>query len=79
MPERVARLRLPNGHNIPVVASGRYRRDDAGDLQSVLIELGFLSNASDMANLMQSDWQDRTAEAIARGISTYFDSLEEEQ
>ncbi|QYO78606.1 N-acetylmuramoyl-L-alanine amidase [Devosia salina] len=51
----------------------------APDVPSVLIELGFLSNASDMANLMQSDWQDRTAEAIARGISTYFDSLEEEQ
>jgi len=34
--------------------------------------------ANDIANLMQSDWRDRTAEAIARGISTYFDSLEEE-
>ena len=51
----------------------------APDVPSVLVELGFLSNASDMANLMQSDWQDRTAEAIARGISTYFDGLEEEQ
>ena len=51
----------------------------APDVPSVLVELGFLSNASDMANLMQSDWRDRTAEAIARGISTYFDSLEEEQ
>lgn len=50
----------------------------APDVPSVLVELGFLSNASDMANLMQSDWRDRTAEAIARGISTYFDSLEEE-
>ncbi|MHA6299232.1 N-acetylmuramoyl-L-alanine amidase [Devosia sp. CAU 1758] len=50
----------------------------APDVPSVLVELGFLSNASDMANLMQSDWRDRTAEAIARGISTYFDSLEGE-
>lgn len=50
----------------------------APDVPSVLVELGFLSNASDMANLMQSDWQDRTAEAIARGISTYFDGLEDE-
>ncbi|WP_338723806.1 N-acetylmuramoyl-L-alanine amidase [Devosia sp. XK-2] len=50
----------------------------APDVPSVLVELGFLSNASDIANLMQSDWRDRTAEAIARGISTYFDSLEEE-
>lgn len=47
----------------------------APDVPSVLVELGFLSNANDIANLMQSDWRDRTAEAIARGISTYFDSL----
>ncbi|VDS05911.1 N-acetylmuramoyl-L-alanine amidase AmiC precursor [Devosia equisanguinis] len=48
----------------------------APDVPSVLIELGFLSNANDIANLMQSDWRDRTANAIARGISSYFDSLE---
>ena len=51
----------------------------APDVPSVLIELGFLSNEGDIANLMQSDWRDRTAEAIARGISTYFDTLEAEQ
>ncbi|MBE7731520.1 N-acetylmuramoyl-L-alanine amidase [Devosia faecipullorum] len=50
----------------------------APDVPSVLLELGFLSNAGDIANLTQSDWRDRTAEAIARGISTYFDSLQEE-
>lgn len=50
----------------------------APDVPSVLVELGFLSNAADIANLTQSDWRDRTAEAIARGISTYFDSLKEE-
>ncbi|MCW5722151.1 MAG: N-acetylmuramoyl-L-alanine amidase [Devosia sp.] len=51
----------------------------APDVPSVLVELGFLSNASDIANLTQSDWRDRTAEAIARGISTYFDQLEAEE
>jgi N-acetylmuramoyl-L-alanine amidase len=51
----------------------------APDVPSVLVELGFLSNTSDMANLMQSDWRDRTANAIARGISTYFDSLKPEE
>jgi N-acetylmuramoyl-L-alanine amidase len=50
----------------------------APDVPSVLVELGFLSNAADIANLMQSEWRDRTAEAIARGISTYFDGLESE-
>ncbi|WEK06113.1 MAG: N-acetylmuramoyl-L-alanine amidase [Candidatus Devosia phytovorans] len=49
------------------------------DVPSVLIELGFLSNADDMANLLRGDWQDRTANALARGISSYFDSLVAEQ
>ena len=47
----------------------------APDVPSVLLELGFLSNADDRANLLRGDWQDRTAEALARGISTHFDSL----
>lgn len=51
----------------------------APDVPSLLIELGFLSNATDMANLMQSDWQDRTSHALARGISAYFDSLKPEE
>jgi len=51
----------------------------APDVPSVLIELGFLSNVDDITNLTKSDWQDRTAEAVARGISTYFDSVEAEQ
>lgn len=51
----------------------------APDVPSVLIELGFLSNAEDIANLVEGGWQDRTAEAIARGVSTYFDGLETPQ
>lgn len=47
----------------------------APDVPSILIELGFLSNATDMANLLQGEWRDRTAEALARGISAYFDGL----
>lgn len=44
----------------------------APDVPSVLVELGFLSNASDIANLQKSDWRDRTADALARGIAEYF-------
>lgn len=47
----------------------------APDVPSVLVELGFLSNADDMANLLRGEWQDRTADALARGISSYFDGL----
>jgi N-acetylmuramoyl-L-alanine amidase len=51
----------------------------APDVPSVLLELGFLSNAADMANLLQGEWQDRTADALARGVSAYFDSLAPEE
>jgi N-acetylmuramoyl-L-alanine amidase len=47
----------------------------APDVPSVLVELGFLSNTEDRANLLAGDWQTRTADALARGISTYFDAL----
>jgi N-acetylmuramoyl-L-alanine amidase len=45
----------------------------APDVPSVLVELGFLSNPSDVANLQESEWRRRSAEAIARGIASYFD------
>lgn len=47
----------------------------APDVPSILVELGFLSNSDDIANLLAGDWQTRTAEALARGISAYFDSM----
>jgi N-acetylmuramoyl-L-alanine amidase len=48
----------------------------APDVPSVLVELGFLSNAGDIKNLMERGWRDRTAEALARGIATYFDEIQ---
>jgi N-acetylmuramoyl-L-alanine amidase len=47
----------------------------APDVPSILLELGFLSNADDIANLMKSDWQARVSEALARGIASYFDGV----
>ena len=47
----------------------------APDVPSMLIELGFLSNNDDITNLVDPKWQDRAAEAIARGISAYFDEM----
>ncbi|WP_417308874.1 N-acetylmuramoyl-L-alanine amidase [Devosia sp.] len=46
----------------------------APDVPSVLIELGFLSNASDIANLQRSDWREKAVSALAEGISDYFDA-----
>ncbi|HQZ12986.1 MAG TPA: N-acetylmuramoyl-L-alanine amidase [Devosia sp.] len=47
----------------------------APDVPSILVELGFLSNASDIANLQKSDWRNRVVDALARGIGSYFDGL----
>ena len=48
----------------------------APDVPSILVELGFLSNADDVANLQRSAWRDRVVDALARGIAEYFDGLE---
>jgi N-acetylmuramoyl-L-alanine amidase len=50
---------------------------DAPDVPSVLVELGFLSNATDAKDLQSSQWRDRVAAALARGIVSYFDGLEQ--
>jgi N-acetylmuramoyl-L-alanine amidase len=47
----------------------------APEVPSVLVELGFLSNASDIANLQKSEWRDRAVSALARGIAAYFENL----
>jgi N-acetylmuramoyl-L-alanine amidase len=47
----------------------------APEVPSVLVELGFLSNANDIANLQKSDWRDRAVDALARGVAAYFDKL----
>jgi N-acetylmuramoyl-L-alanine amidase len=44
----------------------------APDFPSVLVELGYLSNAHDVANLKSDDWRDKTAEAMRAAIDGYF-------
>ncbi len=43
------------------------------DIPSILVELGFLSNMKDVENLTTSEWNERVANSIARGIAVYFD------
>ena len=39
------------------------------DIPSVLIELGFLTDPGDRANLFDPDWRAGTSRAIARAVS----------
>ena len=62
--------------------AGTYRSVDIGwhyfflsrisDCPVVLTENGFMSNAADYNNMMNSDWNDRCADAIVKGIVDYF-------
>jgi len=44
----------------------------APDIPSLLIELGFMSNADDITNLRSQDWRDKMVAAIGKGIEDYF-------
>lgn len=46
------------------------------DVPSVLIELGFLSNAADIVNLQRDDWRTTVVDALAKGIGAYFDGVD---
>ncbi|MEP7241525.1 MAG: N-acetylmuramoyl-L-alanine amidase [Devosia sp.] len=47
----------------------------APDVPSVLIELGFLSNSEDIANLENQAWRQTMIKAISQGIEAYFTDL----
>jgi N-acetylmuramoyl-L-alanine amidase len=44
----------------------------APDMTSVLVELGYLSNAKDASLLLSDDWRARSAGAMARAIERHF-------
>jgi N-acetylmuramoyl-L-alanine amidase len=47
----------------------------APDIPSMLIELGFLSNAADIVNLENNDWRNKVVNSIAAGVETYFGDI----
>jgi N-acetylmuramoyl-L-alanine amidase len=48
----------------------------APDFPSVLVELGYLSNAHDVANLKSPEWREKTAEAMRAAIDGFFSKSE---
>jgi len=44
----------------------------APDVPSVLVELGYLSNAEDVKNLTSDVWRDKVADSIAASVHTFF-------
>ena len=54
-------------HRIPLQSAG-FSVLKSPDIPSVLIELGFLSSARDLARLLDKKWQARMAEAIRDGL-----------
>jgi N-acetylmuramoyl-L-alanine amidase len=58
-------------HKHPLKSAG-FRVLKAPDVPSVLIELGYVSNARDLKQLVSETWRSRTADAIAHAVQTYF-------
>ena len=58
-------------HKEPLKSAG-FRVLRAPDIPSVLIELGYVSNHSDLQSLLSDAWQNRTADSFAQAIDSYF-------
>jgi N-acetylmuramoyl-L-alanine amidase len=58
-------------HKNPLRSAG-FRVLKAPDVPSVLIELGYVSNAADLKQLISDQWRSRTSEAVTQAVHTYF-------
>jgi N-acetylmuramoyl-L-alanine amidase len=58
-------------HKDPIKSAG-FRVLTAPDVPSVLVELGYVSDPTDLKSLMSDAWRDHTADSIAKAINTYF-------
>ena len=44
----------------------------APDVPSVLVELGFVSNKTDLKSLVSQEWRERAADSVVQAIESYF-------
>lgn len=52
--------------------SAGFRVLTAPDVPSILLELGYVSNESDVRDLASKEWRDNAAEAVVRAVGGYF-------
>lgn len=52
--------------------SAGFRVLKALDVPSVLLELGYLSNEKDLANLVSPEWREKAAGTLAASIDSFF-------
>lgn len=58
-------------HKNPMKSAG-FKVLTAPDVPSVLVELGYMSTKGDLKLLTSTDWQAKTAAALAQAVDTYF-------
>jgi N-acetylmuramoyl-L-alanine amidase len=58
-------------HKQPLKAAG-FKVLTAPDVPSVLVELGYMSTKEDLKLLTSEAWQDKTANALAQAVDTFF-------
>lgn len=58
-------------HKHPLKSAG-FKVLKAPDVPSVLIELGYVSNKSDLEHLVSDDWRSKTVGSVAQAIDTFF-------
>jgi N-acetylmuramoyl-L-alanine amidase len=58
-------------HKHPLKSAG-FRVLKAPDVPSVLIELGYVSNKSDLEHLVSDNWRSRTVGSVAQAIDAFF-------
>ncbi|HEY7663754.1 MAG TPA: N-acetylmuramoyl-L-alanine amidase [Xanthobacteraceae bacterium] len=58
-------------HHNPVKSAG-FVVLKAPDVPSVLIELGYVSNKSDLKSLISPEWRDRAADCIVQAVDAFF-------
>src|SRR3954452_21155331 len=58
-------------HKHPLKSAG-FKVLKAPDVPSVLIELGYVSNKSDLEHLVSENWRSKTVGSVAQAIDTFF-------